>query len=195
MANLAEPFWRIKEMTEDIKEEPEASAVTITDLELNALKEERDSFRDKYFRALADAENTHKRLHKERQESIQFATQSVIIDFLNPLDYMENALSHTAGMSKEVQTWAEGFKMILAQFKDALHSYGVKPFSSIGEKFDPHIHEAVEMIETIEAAPGTIVSESLKGYRIGDRTIRPARVKVAKAPATTIEQNKESEDE
>ncbi len=185
-------------MTEEIKEEdePVAQAVTITDLELNALKIERDSFKDKYLRALADSENTHKRLYKERQEAIQFATQNVIIDFLTPLDHLENALSHTEKTSKEVQHWAEGFKMILAQFKEALNSHGVKAVSSLGEIFDPHLHEAIEMVERADVKPGTIVSESLKGYKIGERTMRPARVKVAKAPVIKEdENNKESNNE
>jgi molecular chaperone GrpE len=184
-------------MTEEIKEEEqEVQAITITDLELNALKLERDTFKDKYLRALADSENTQKRLYKERQESIQFATQNVIVDFLTPLDNLENALSHTEKSSKEVQHWAQGFHMILAQFKEVLTSHGVRSVSSLGEMFDPHRHEAIEMVETDDAAPGTIVLESLKGYKIGEKMMRPARVKVAKAPSIKKdENNKESNNE
>jgi molecular chaperone GrpE len=70
----------------------------------------------------------------------------------------------------------------LSQFKDVLSSNGVNPFVSEGKPFDPHHHEAVETITTTDFPSGTVVEESLKGYSMGDRTIRPARVKVAKSP-------------
>lgn len=70
--------------------------------------------------------------------------------------------------------------MILAQFKDVLENQGVTQIATKGETFDPNIHDAIESVESDEAAPGTIVEECMRGYKIGERTIRPARVKVAK---------------
>jgi molecular chaperone GrpE len=172
------------------KEEREATAVTITDLELESLKREAGDYKDKYLRTLAESENLRKRLQKERQEVIQYAIQNVVLDFLHPLDHLENALAYTDDSTDEVKHWAKGFEMILTQFKDALANHSIKPFASQGEMFDPHVHEAIEMIETDEHPPGTIVEEILKGYAIGDRTIRPARVKVAK-----IEKQEEGEEE
>ncbi|HRD55243.1 MAG TPA: nucleotide exchange factor GrpE, partial [Parachlamydiaceae bacterium] len=84
-------------------------------------------------------------------------------------------------MSEEVKHWAIGFKMIMEQFKDVLIAQGVSAFKSQGTEFDPHCHEAVEMIETDEYPSGTVVEESIKGYKMGEKIIRPARVKVAKA--------------
>ncbi len=75
--------------------------------------------------------------------------------------------------------------MILNQFKDVLAANGVTPFVSVGQPFDHTRHEAIEMVETTEFSPGTVVEESLRGYKINsDRILRPARVKVAKAPAS-----------
>lgn len=158
--------------------------VTISALELESLKKELAESKDKYLRVLAESENARKRLQKEKQEAIQYALQNVIVDFLNPIDHMENALNFTQQMSEDVKNWALGFHMILSQFKDVLTNNGVTPFSSEGKPFDPHRHEAVENVETEKVPPGTVVEESLRGYTMGDnKTIRPARVKVSKAPS------------
>lgn len=163
---------------------------TVGGLELESLRRELAETKDKYLRVLAESENARKRLQKEKQETIQYALQNVIVDFLNPIDHMENALSFTQQMSEDVKNWAAGFQMILTQFKDVLSNNGVTPFSSEGKPFDPHRHEAVETVETSTVPPGTVVEESLKGYIMGDKTIRPARVKVSKTPA---EEQKDTE--
>ncbi|MBS4168203.1 nucleotide exchange factor GrpE [Parachlamydia sp. AcF125] len=160
---------------------PQPNVVSIEEKEIEALRRDAADNKDKYLRVLAEAENQRKRLQKERQELIQYALQNVIADFLNPIDQMENALKFKDQMSAEVKGWALGFEMILNQFKDVLATNGVAPMVSVGTSFDPHLHEAIEMVETGEFAPGTVVEESLKGYKMGERVIRPARVKVAKA--------------
>lgn len=163
--------------------EKKTSTVSVTDLELEQLRREVADYKDKYFRGLAESENARKRMQKERQELIQYAVQNVIVDFLNPIDHLENALNFAQQASDEVKHWAHGFQMILNQFKDTLANNGVVAIKSEGMTFDPHYHEAIEMVETADYPPGTIVTETLKGYRMGDKTIRPARVKVAKAPS------------
>ena len=160
---------------------PQPKTVTITDTELEHLKKEAREFKDKYLRVLAESENARKRLQKERQELIQYALQNVIIDFLNPIDHLENALNFTEQMSDEVKHWAFGFQMILTQFKDVLARNGVTPFTSVGKPFDPHFHEAIETIPTADHQPGIVLEETLRGYKMGDRVIRPSRVKVSKA--------------
>ena len=156
--------------------------ITVSELELSSLRRELAEAKDKYLRVLAESENARKRLQKDKQDTVQYALQNVIVDFLNPIDHMENALNFTQQMSDDVKHWALGFQMILSQFKDVLSNNGVTPFSSEGKSFDPHRHEAVESIETDTVAPGMVIEESLKGYIMGDKTIRPARVKVSKAP-------------
>ena len=168
------------ETKESVEQKREPVDVTITDIELEALKKDALEYKDKYLRLLAEMENTRKRLQKERQELIQYALQNVIIDFLNPIDHMENALNYTEHMPEQVKHWAVGFRMILDQFKDVLTDQGVSAFKSQGTEFNPHSHEAVEMVETDEYPSGVVVEESIKGYKMGDKIIRPARVKVAK---------------
>lgn len=169
---------------EEIPAEETPQTFSASGLELESLKRELTEVKDKYLRVLAESENARKRLQKEKQENVQYAIQNVIVDFLNPIDHMENALSFAQQMSEDVKHWAVGFQMILSQFKDVLTTQGVKPFQSEGTPFDPHRHEAIEMVETSTVPPGIVVEESLKGYLMGDKTIRPARVKVSKAPGT-----------
>jgi len=152
-----------------------------SDNEMDTLRKEASEFKDKYLRLLAEMENTRKRLQKDKQESVQYAVQNMMVDFLSPIDHMENALKFTDQASNEVKQWALGFHMILNQFKDVLTQNGVVPFVSVGTPFDHNKHEAIEMIATDSVDPGTVVEEHLKGYRMGDRLIRPARVKVSKA--------------
>lgn len=142
--------------------------------------EEVIDYKDKYLRLLADVENMRKRMQKEKQESLKFGIENILADLLAPLDNFENALKFADQMPAEVRNWALGFQMILGQFKEILAQSGVTSFVSVGEIFDPIKHEAVEMEETEETTAGTILQEFVKGYRCGERIIRPARVKVAK---------------
>jgi len=169
------------------EKQPAAPEVIMDPLELEVrrLREASDEFKDKYLRGLAESENLRKRMQKEKQDLMQYAVQGIINDFLNPIDHFENALKFTDQASDDVKHWAIGFQMILNQFKDVLAANGVTPFVSVGQPFDHARHEAIEMVETTEFAPGTVVEESLRGYKVnGDRVLRPARVKVAKAPAS-----------
>lgn len=158
--------------------------IEITDIEFEQLQADARESKDKYLRILAESENARKRLIKEKQEQIQYAVKNVICDFLTPIDQMENALKHAAGQaSQETKQWVMGFEMILAHFRDALSANNVTPYTSVGNAFDAHLHEAVEMVVTDEHPDGIVVEESIKGYKMGDKVIRPARVKVAKSPA------------
>jgi molecular chaperone GrpE len=188
-----------KKKMDSIDGEIEASAqspkqVLTTDVELKNLQRELLDYKDKYLRLLADAENTRKRMQKERQDLTKYAVENIIIDFLNPIDQLENALKFAQQMSDEVKNWAFGFQMILTQFKDILANNGVSAFESQGKMFDPHIHEAVEIAENTDYPNGFIIEEYIRGYKMGDRTIRPARVKVAKSVTQALSQNEEELD-
>lgn len=146
------------------------------------LKAELADFKDKYFRALAETENTRKRLQKEKIESQSFAIQGVILDFLQPLDHFEQALNASEKASSEIKHWAQGFRMILQQLKQVIQDNGIIPFEAVGQAFDPHVHEAIETEETETVADGTVLQEFTRGYKMGNRVIRPAKVKVAIQP-------------
>jgi len=137
---------------------------------------------EKYLRLLAESENSRKRMQKERQELTQYAVENVLSELLHPIDQFESALKFAEAMSDEVRNWAIGFEMILSQMRNVLSSHGVVAYEVIGKRFDPHWHDAIEMIETDEYEPGVVIEQSLRGYKVGDRPIRVARVKVSKAP-------------
>jgi molecular chaperone GrpE len=142
-------------------------------------EEELIEYKEKYLRLLAEIDNTRKRMQKEKQEMTRFAVDNVIAEILTPVDNLENALQFTQHMSEEMRNWAQGFLMILGQFKDVLANHGATAFHSEGMPFDPQMHYAIETEVTTEKPPGTILKEYVKGYRSGDHVIRPARVKVA----------------
>lgn len=165
-----------------VLEQADAALESSPSDEIALLQEQMSDYKNKYLRGLAESENVRKRLQKERQELLQYAVQNVLLDFLTPIDHFENALKFTESASPEVKNWAIGFNMILNQFKDVLAANDVRPFPSEGTPFDHNCHEAIEMVITADKPSGTVVEETLRGYKIGEKILRPARVKVAKAP-------------
>lgn len=171
--------------TQDQETIQEQATVTVSKEEWDRLQREARENKEKYLHALAEGENARKRLQRERQETVQHAVQSIIVDFLNPIDQLENALKYAEQAAPEVRNWAIGFEMILTQFKDVLAGHGVSPFISEGHQFDPHFHEAIDVVITEEHPPGTVVKERLKGYKLSSgKVVRAARVEVSKAPET-----------
>jgi len=150
-------------------------------------------WKDKYVRTLAEMENMRKRMQKDRQEMVRFGIENAIAEFLPAIDNLENALRFASEASGEVKNWAVGFEMILSLFKEILHNHGIVSFHSEGNTFDPLAHEAVEITETTDHPDGMVLHEFTKGYKSASRTIRPARVKVAKHPQKEISSQAEEE--
>lgn len=173
---------KMEDLEESDRKCEDVSFVESLQLQVEKLTKEMNDYKEKYFLTLAEIENMRKRLQKEKQDMTRFAIENVIAEFLTPLDNLENALGFTDQMSQETRNWAIGFNMLLAQFKDVLTTHGVTSFTSIGTSFDPNLHEAVEIEESIAHKDGTVIHEFLKGYKRGDRILRPARVKVSKTP-------------
>lgn len=178
-----EEFMNTQQEEEVLQEEPLQEEV----VEQNVETEE--DYREKYFRMIAEMENQRKRLTREKSEANKYAVRGVIRDILQPFDSMENALKFAKQTEGEVSQWAEGFLMILDQFKEILFSHGVEPFTSVGTHFDPHKHEAIDTEEAVDAEDGMILEEYQKGYMMEGKTLRPAKVKVAKK----YQEKKESE--
>lgn len=185
----------IKDDTTTPEEETENVEKTTEQTETveETVEETQEDYKRKYLHLLADSENARKRLQKDRDEIVQYSLRSLLLDFLNPIDHMESALKYTEQSSPEVQNWAKGFEMILMQFKDVLANNNVKSYESVGRQFDPHLHDAVEMKETTEHPPGTVVEETVRGYMIGEKPLRPARVVVSKEPEAKHEEKAGSE--
>ena len=146
------------------------------------LKAEVQEYKDKYLHALAEIENSRKRLSREKVEAQSYAVQNIVVDLLQPIDLLEQALKHAEEAKGDITTWAKGFEMILEQLHHVLADHGVSSYVSVNQPFDAHLHEAVETVERPDVPDGTVVFEFQKGYRLGGRTIRPARVQVATRP-------------
>jgi len=162
-----------------VEEVPQEEVVPQEEEIVEQLRKEAQDFKDKYLRSLAELENSRKRLAREKIESQSYAIQNVILDLLPPLDHFEQALAHAENAETTISGWAKGFEMILQQLKQVLSDHGVTPFDSVGELFDPHLHEAVETETRDDIPEGTVTFEFHKGYKLGSRIIRAARVRVA----------------
>jgi molecular chaperone GrpE len=180
-------------MTKEQNETPDAHELDEVKTHQQKAEQELEEYKDKYLRLLAEMDNTRKRMQKEKQEAIRLAVEDALEDFLNPIDNLENALSSTKHMSKEVLDWAQGFQMIAKQCKEVLKKHGITAFSSDGNMFDPNLHYALETEETEEIPEGTILQELTKGYKTNNRTIRPAQVKVAILPESKKKEITDSE--
>ena len=146
--------------------------------ELEKLKAERDSLLDRLARAQAEFENARRRASKEQQDFRDYAAADAIKPLLPVLDSFERALQ----VKSEPADFRSGVELIHKQLQDALAKIGVRAIPAKGEPFDPHVHEAIEMVETTEAADHEVIEELQRGYKIKDRLLRPAMVKVAKNP-------------
>lgn len=144
--------------------------------ELEKLRGERDTLLDRLARLQAEFENARKRAAREQQEFREFATADTIKALLPALDSFERALQTSA---KQPSEFRSGVELIYKQLQDALTKLGVRPVPAKGERFDPHVHEAIEMVETSEVPDHQVIEELQRGYKLKDRLIRPAMVKVA----------------
>jgi molecular chaperone GrpE len=148
-----------------------------TDTELQKLKVERDTLLDRLARLQAEFENARKRAAREQQEFRDFATADAIKALLPAFDSFERALQAPATQLNEFRG---GVELIYKQLQDALAKLGVRPVPAKGELFDPHVHEAIEMVETSDVPDHQVIDELQRGYKLKDRLLRPAMVRVAR---------------
>jgi len=136
--------------------------------------------KDKYLRALADTENIRKRMRQQNEDSVRLQRENLLRELLPITDNLERAVdaARGGGNGKPI---VEGVEMVLRSLLDFLRAQGVTPRESVGQPFDPQFHEAVDHVESGEHPPNTVISEFHRGYQVGDRVLRPARVAVAKA--------------
>ena len=140
------------------------------------LRAERDALLERIARMQADFENARKRAARELQDYREYALADAIRDLLPVLDSFERALK-TSSSPKDLRS---GVELISKQLGDALAKLGLRPIPTQGEAFDPRFHEAIEMVETTEAPDHQILEELQHGYKLKDRLLRPAMVKVAR---------------
>jgi molecular chaperone GrpE len=146
--------------------------------EVEKLRAERDMLLDRLARMQAEFDNARKRAAKEQQDFRDYALVDTVKAIIPVLDSFERALRS----SPEKSEFHAGVELIYKQLQDALAKLGVRPIPAKGEPFDPRFHEAVEMVETDAAADDHVLDELQRGYKLKDRLLRPAMVRVAKNP-------------
>ena len=147
--------------------------------ELEALRAEKANYLDRLARLQAEFDNFRKRSVREQQDFRDYALMETLKSLLPILDSLDRALK-TQGVS--VQDFRSGIELIDKQFHDALAKLGVEPVPAEGEIFDPNLHQAVQMVDTDEVEDHRVIDELQRGYRIKDRLLRPAMVRVANNP-------------
>ncbi len=148
-----------------------------------ALQAEVARLKDQLLRTLADFDNFRKRTRREMSDAERVARDDLLRELLPVFDNLERASLH-AGSSTDVQSLVDGIGMVMRQFLDTLAKLGVERVATVGQPFDPAVHEAVQQIESADIPAGSIAQELLAGYHVGDRLIRPAMVVVARPAAS-----------
>jgi len=154
--------------------------------EFNSLRAEADAQKDRALRALAEVENVRKRLERERDDARTYSVTRFARDLLTVADNLTRALAAMpadarAQADESVKAVIDGVEATERELQAVLGRHGIKPVEAQGQRFDPHLHQAIAEVPAQGAEPGTVVNVVQPGYVIGDRLLRPAMVTVAKA--------------
>lgn len=164
--------------------EEQASAVADGGGELAALREERDRLKDQLLRTAADYDNFRKRTRKDLEEAERRGREETVREMLPVFDNLERAVAASASAT-DVTSIVDGLKMVMKLFEEQVQRVGITRIPSVGERFDPAIHDAIQQQETDEHPPGTVLTEVVPGYRLGERLVRPAMVVVSRKPSAS----------
>jgi molecular chaperone GrpE len=179
--------------TEEDGAAQEADEVDEEQSAVESARAERNRMREQLLRIAADFDNFRKRSRKEIEEVRRRTIEDTVREVLPVIDNLERATDATAGAT-DLAAVAEGVQMVLRGFEEVANRLGLTRVESLGQMFDPTIHDAMQQEATNEHPPGTIVSEVVPGYKLGDRLLRPAIVVVA-VPATGTGDQGESNDD
>lgn len=171
------PFEADEQQTEQqTEQEVQETEQQEQNLEEN-LKNEIDDLNNKYLRLAADFDNYRKRQAQERESLLKYGCADVLTKLITVLDTFERAKEALINIDSAEQV-KESFEVVLKQFQDTLKKCGLEKIEAVGQKFDPNKHEAVSQTPTTEQEDGTILNEMQKGYKMGDKILRPAMVNV-----------------
>jgi molecular chaperone GrpE len=147
--------------------------------ELQKVRAERDTLLDRLARLQAEFENARKRAVREQQDYREYAVSDTVKSLLPILDSFERALQVSGNNGNDLRS---GVELIYKQLQDALVKLGLRQIPAKGEPFDPHLHEAIEMVDTDEVEDHHVLDELQRGYKLKERLLRPAMVRVARNP-------------
>jgi molecular chaperone GrpE len=152
-----------------------------------ALEAERNETKDRMLRIAAEFDNWKKRARKEQTDAVAQAREAVLKDVLEVADNLERATGAQGPSGgdgvPDAAAVLKGVNLVLRLFQQKLERYEVRPFEAAGQPFDPRVHEAVTRVESADIPAGSVASELQKGYRVGERLLRPALVSVSTGPA------------
>jgi molecular chaperone GrpE len=154
----------------------EAQRIAELEAQLAQAKQEAGENWNKYLRERAEMDNFRKRQERLSADRVAYEKKSLLHKVLEVMDNVERGLVYQETMDK--QALQHTLRMLLWQLNEVLRGEGLSPVPSLGEAFNPRFHDAIEAVES-EQPEGTVVEEVLKGYKMGDETLRPARVKVS----------------
>jgi molecular chaperone GrpE len=143
--------------------------------EVEQLQDELSREHNLYLRALADFENYRRRVERERENTAKRDKRELLLVLLDLADNFERALAH---INESPESVVAGLHTIQRRLASVLQAQGVTPFESVGQSFDPGVHEAVGTVQSDEQEAGTVLDELSRGYHWGDEVLRPARVRV-----------------
>ena len=174
---------QVEEKPEEQAEEDAAEAVEEQveekqEDELEKLKNEHETLKNQYVRLAADFDNYRKRQAQERESLLKYGTVECLTKMVEVIDNFERAMKSIDKIDN-IEKMKENFSILNKQFMDSLTKMGLEVISAEGQTFDPNIHEAVMQTPTSEYPEETIIAELQKGYKYGDKVLRPARVNVA----------------
>jgi molecular chaperone GrpE len=162
---------------------PAGDEISAGRTEFDQLKIERDQLLDRLARMQAEFENARKRAERERQADREYATSNVIEQFLPVLDNLNLALKSTSSAHQ----LRSGVELIVKQMEEILRQMQVTPVPAVGEEFDPRLHEALGTVERDDLPDQHVAEEVRRGYRLRDRLLRPARVRIVTNSKQTSE--------
>jgi molecular chaperone GrpE len=166
------------EMRSETIDAPDSRAVASTEAKIADLESGLAETKDRYLRLAADFDNFKKRTRQGQLDTIQHASADLIARLLPALDDLRKALDHTPEGVDDA--WVKGLELSVRKLEEALGAHGLEPIQAVGQSFDPKLHEAIGYEESAEHAEDTVTSELRRGYRIRDRVVRPALVKLAR---------------
>ncbi|MBF0531564.1 MAG: nucleotide exchange factor GrpE [Candidatus Omnitrophica bacterium] len=163
------------------KADGEVKMASIPSEEYERLLSEAAEYKDRNVRLVAEFDNARKRWERERIDFRKFANEGLIIEFLDILDDLERTVAVAQAKHEDYEAFLKGVELVMGQINKMLSQHGVKPLEAKGKKFDPHSQEVLYQEPNDAVEEGTVLEELQKGYCLGDRVIRTAKVKLAKS--------------
>jgi molecular chaperone GrpE len=160
----------------------EVDRLTGLQTQVDALAQERSTLLDQLLRRQAEFENYRRRVDRERAETYARSRAEVVLELLPVIDNFERALASLEHSGSDAKSLRQGIELIHRQLNDALAKFGLEPVEAVGQAFDPNVHEAVSAEPSAEHEENTVIAEFERGYRLGEKLLRPAKVKVASTP-------------